>query len=150
MDDLEGKFEMRTFAIVFATFFTVALFCFVVPMLYHAKSADKQGSSPAAEERAPLARRMGFENSIRSSQPFWLLVLGTALILSANQLSRLLQARASVPLPAPASGNTRARGTTPDGSVRAVSLDSTPLDEHSGWRVSQKARSIEGCEVDRL
>src|SRR5215831_16707509 len=121
--DLEDKVEMRTFAIVFATFFMAALFL-VIPMLYRAKSADKQGSSPAAEERAPLARGKAFENGIPFSQPLWLLMLGTALIVSANQLSRVLRARASVPLsgsprsPRSRSDATRVRGTTHDRSVR--------------------------------
>jgi hypothetical protein len=137
---------MRKFAIVFATLFAVALIC-IAPMLYRAKSADKPGSSPAAEERVPLARRLGSENGIRFSQPLWLLVLGTALIVSANRLSRVLQARARVPLPAPVSpvspvsDDTRARGSTRDRSLRALSFDSNRLDKPT-WLARESERSV--------
>jgi len=126
---------MRRFAIVFATLFAVALLC-VGPMLYGANSADKRRvttdtqRSSTAEEKTVLARWMGrFADRTRVSQPLWMLVLGTALIVSANRLSRVSQARVRFPLPAPVGDDTRARGLAQDCSGPGLSFDSTLLGE---------------------
>jgi hypothetical protein len=110
--------EMRRIAGLFPTILAMVLFC-IVPRLYGAEPENKQASSPMAEKATLSQGIADFEARLRLSQPLGLLVFGSALIISADWLSRVLRARARRRLSAPvyvATGNHR---TAQENSVPA-------------------------------
>jgi hypothetical protein len=140
---------MRNFRRWFYAFLAVSLVC-MVPMLYRAKPKANQGSHAVAGYPVPSRGMELFEDRLQFSQPVWLLVLGTTLIISADRLSKIVHARRRVPLGAAGCSNVPARGTTGDDSSPEIALGSAHLKERK-WQAAAAAHSAveRRAEVNR-
>jgi hypothetical protein len=130
---------MRNFARWFAAFLAIALVG-TVPVLYRAKITNNEASHAAEKKRDPSRGMASFEDRPQLSQPVWLLVLGTGLILCADRLSKILRTRRHFLLGSGGRDNTLARGATHDSSGSALGLDAADLDKHE-WQGVTTARS---------